>query len=160
MTKKKILTIALAALLLAAGIGVGAYAASNYGTQADPLVAKSYLDSTLTPKLQAQFDSEVDGQVQILESQISASQTGLNFVAVTLAAGQTLKGGSGCEIILRVGAAVGFGSEGISDMTDGTAVTGGTAVKTNHLCIVGTSGNGVKAGSSATLLVRGGYAIS
>lgn len=160
MRKKKIVTVLAAVLILAVGVGVGAYAASNFGTQADPLVAKSYLDQTVTPRLQAEFQAKLDEQVQLMEQQIASSANGLNFTAVTLTSGQTLKGSVGCEIILRSGTAVSSGSAGLSDVTDGKNLAAGTALTANHLCMVGTQGDGVKASSAVTLLVRGGYSIS
>ena len=160
MTKKKIFTVLAAVLILAVGIGVGAYAASNYGTQADPLVAKSYLDNTVTPKLQAEFQAKLDEQVKLMEQQISSSSTGLNFSVVNLTNGQILKGSAGCEIVLRSGTAVSSGTTGLSDVTDGKAISNGTALIANHLCLVSADGDGVKANSSVTLLVRGGYTIS
>lgn len=159
MRNKKILTVLAAIVILAVGIGVGAYAASTYGTQSDPLVAKSYLDSSLTPKLQAQFNAQVDSQVGLMESQIASFTTGLNFVVVSLSTGQILKGSTGCEIILRSGVAVGYGT-GISDVTDGSLISSGSVISANHLCVVSTSGDGLKANSAVTLLVRGGYTVS
>ena len=160
MRHKKIATIMAAVLILAVGIGVGAYAASNFGTQADPLVAKSYLDQTVTPKLQSEFQTKLDAQVEIMEQQISAQSAGLNFVSVSLTNGQTLKGSIGCEIILRSGTAVSSGAAGLSDVTDGKLIATGTALTANHLCMVSAQGDGVKASSSVTLLVRGSYTIS
>jgi len=160
MKKKKIVTVLAAVLILAVGVGVGAYAASAFGTQSDPLVAKSYLDQTVTPKLQAQFQAKLDEQVQIMEQQIAASSSGLNFASVTLSSGQTLKGSVGCEIILRSGTAVCSGSSGLSDVTDGRAVAVGTSLTANHLCMVLVQNDGAKASSGVTLLVRGGYTIS
>lgn len=160
MRHKKIFTALAAVLILAVGIGVGAYAASNFGTQADPLVAKSYLDQTVTPKLQAEFQAKLDAQVQLMEQQISSQSSGLNFSSVSLTNGQTLKGSIGCEIILRSGTATSSGSAGLSDVTDGKLVAVGTALTANHLCMVSAQGDGVKASSSVTLLVRGSYTIS
>ena len=160
MRKKRIITILAAVVILAVGVGVGAYAASNFGTQSDPLVAKSYLDQTVTPKLQAQFQAKLDEQVQQMEQQIASTTTGLNFTAVSLSSGQTLKGSVGCEIILRSGTASSSGTAGLSDVTDGKLISVGTALTANHLCMVGTDGDGVKASAAVTLLVRGGYSIS
>ena len=160
MTKKRVLTVLAAVLILAVGIGVGAYAASNYGTQADPLVAKSYLDNTVTPKLQSEFQKKLDEQVNIMEQQISSSATGLNFSVVSLTNGQILKGSAGCEIVLRSGTAVSTGTTGLSDVTDGKLVSIGSVLTANHLCLVSTDGDGIKANSSVTILVRGGYTVS
>ncbi len=160
MKNKKFLTVLAAVLVLAVGIGVGAYAASNFGTQSDPLVAKSYLDKTVTPKLQEEFQSKLNEQVKILEQQIESSSSGQNFTAVNLTNGQILKGNAGCEIILRSGTAVSNGTSGLSDVTDGKLISSGTALTANHLCMVSTDGDGVKANSSVTLLVRGSYTIA
>ncbi len=157
---KKLLTVLGAVLILALGVGVGAYAASNFGTQADPLVAKSYLDQTVTPKLQAQFQSQLDAQVQLMESQINSATTGLNFTVVSMSGGQTLKASAGCEIILRSGSVSASSASGLSDVTDGKTVSAGSALTANHLCVVSADGDGVKATAAATLLVRGGYTIS
>lgn len=162
MKNKKLLTILTAVLILAIGVGVGAYAASSFGTQADPLVAKSYLDKTLTPKLQAEFQTKLDAEVKKLESDIMAAggEQGANFKAVTLSAGQTLAGNVGCEIILRSGSATAAGGGPLTDVTDGKTIAVGAAVAANHLCVPAADGDGVKAGSEATLLVRGTYKIS
>ncbi|NLH01860.1 MAG: hypothetical protein GX488_08210 [Clostridiales bacterium] len=160
MRNKNLTTILTMVLILALGIGVGAYAASNFGTQSDPLVAKSYLDNTVTPKLQAEFQSKLDEQVKIMEQQISSSASGLNFSVVNLSSGQTIKGSAGCEIILRSGTVSASGTSGLSDITDGSAISAGGTLPANHLCLVGADGDGVKASSSAVLLIRGGYTIS
>lgn len=162
MKNKKLLIVAAGVLILAVGIGVGAYAASAYGTQSDPLVAKSYLDDVFTPQLQAEFDTKVDTEIQKLEQQISsveASVTG-NFQAVTLTSGQTLTAKAGCEIILRSGSAAVSGSVGLSDITSGSALANGNALTANHLCVVAGDDSGVKATSAVTMLVSGVYSIA
>lgn len=153
---KKFKTILIAVLLVAVGAGVGAYAASIYGTESDPLVAKSYLDDTLTPKLQAEFQTKLDNQAQQLEQQITSANTTVNFGAVTLSSGQTLKCGAGCELVLRSGAATASGS--LSDVTVGSALNAGAALTENHLCLAGSSAS-VTADGSVTLLVRGTYTV-
>ena len=100
---KKLKTILIAVLLVAVGAGAGAYAASTYGTQSDPLVAKSYLDNTLTPKLQSEFQTKVDQQSQVLENEIASANKTMNFAAVSLSKGQTLRCSAGCEVVLRSG---------------------------------------------------------
>jgi hypothetical protein len=161
MKNKKLLMVLAGVVILAAGIGVGAYAASTYGTQSDPLVAKSYLDDVLTPQLQDEFESLVDMQVQQLEQQISSVESSItgNFQAVTLSSGQTLKGSVGCEIVLRSGSATASGSTGLSDLTSGTVVSNGSAMTENHLCVVAAANEGVKASGAVTLLVSGVYSI-
>lgn len=161
MKKKKLLTVLAAIVVLALGVGIGAYAASNYGTQSDPLVAKSYLDNVLTPQLQQQFQTRLDTSVNTLEQEIdaaNATKSG-NFSAVSLAKGQTLNGSTGCEIILRSDSVSVSGSAGLADVTDGTLISSGSAVTQNHLLTVAADGNGVTAAAAATLLVRGSYTI-
>lgn len=162
MKKKTVITILSAVLILALGVGVGVYAASNFGTQSDPLVAKSYLDDVLTPKLQAQFESQLSTKSQELEQRIESVKSTVtgNYGVVTLKAGATLTGDAGCEIILRSGSASANAASGLSDVTSGSSVSNAAAIEKNHLCMVGTNGEGVKAGSTgATLLVRGTYKL-
>lgn len=162
MKKKRLLTILAAVLVLSLGIGIGAYAVSNYGTQSDPLVAKSYLDNVLTPQLQQQFQSRLDESVSALEKEIAgaASSGAANFAAVSLGNGQTLTGDAGCEMILRSGSATVVGAAGLADVTDGQMLSAGATVTQNHLLTIGGTGSGITAASASTLLVRGSYTIS
>lgn len=162
MKNKKLLLVLIGVLVLATGIGVGAYAASAFGTQSDPLVAKSYLDDVLTPKLQSEFESQLDNEVQQLEQQINGVTSTLsgNYQVVTLSSGQTLQGSIGCEIVLRSGSAAVSGSTGLSDLTAGNVVASGNAVTANHLCVVAGANEGVKASGAVTLLVKGVFQIA
>jgi hypothetical protein len=63
MKKKKTLVILSVVLALIIAAGIGAYAASNYGTSDDPLITLSYLDNKLTPDLMKQFDLKLDSTV-------------------------------------------------------------------------------------------------
>ena len=153
---KKLKTILIAALLVAVGAGAGAWAASVYGTESDPLVAKSYLDDSFAPKLQSEFQTKIDQQSQILENQIASANTTLNFTALTLSGGQSLKCSAGCEIVLRSGSAAAKGA--LSDVTAGTSLASGDALTANHLCVAAESG-GVSASGSVSLLVRGVYTV-
>lgn len=157
-TKKKILAVVIGVVILALGIGIGATAASNYGTQTDPLVAKSYLDNTLTPKLQQQFQTELDSKVQSMEQKISS--LGGGYAAVTIAAGQKLSCAPGCEIIITAGTATATGSSGLSDITAGSAVSNGGGVPVYHLCVVLAQDEGVAASETVQAMVRGSYTLS
>lgn len=162
LKNKKILYVLIGILILALGAGIGAYAASAFGTQSDPLIAKSYLDNVFTPKLQADFDAQIDTRVQQLEQEIAGvtSTVSGNFQSVTLSSGQTLKGSVGCEIVLRSGSASASGSTGLSDLTAGAVVSNGSALTANHLCVVSAANEGVKASGSVTLLVKGSFSIA
>lgn len=160
MKRKKLLITLAAVLILALGVAVGAVAASSLGTQSDPLVTKSYLDKVLTPQLQSQYQAQLDSQFKDIESEIAgiaSSSTG-NFTAVSLSSGQVLSASASCEIILRSGSATAVG--GLSDITDGAAVSSGSSLSANHLCVAGAAGDGVKASGAVTLLVRGVFNIA
>jgi len=164
MIKKKktvfILSIGLA-LIIAAGIG--AYAASNYGSSSDPLVTLSYLKDKLTPELMNQFDQKLDVAVSELEALIGSGYTADTYKVVTLNKGQAIKGSVGCEILLRIGSAKvsAASSPGLVDLTSGGTLNNGSSLTANHLYLVTIEGNGVTATESSTrVLVRGSYVIS
>ncbi len=151
MTTKK-LTAVVAGVTAAAAVlgGVGVYAVTSYGTESDPLITKSYLDSVLAPELESEMQD------------ILASYSGESYTLVTLSDGQTLTGQAGCEILLRIGSAVVVCSEspGLVDTTSGSTLDSGS-LTANHLYMVTIAGNGVKAsGSTVKMFVRGGYSIS
>ncbi len=158
MKNKKLLIVLCGVLILAVGVGIGAYAAGAFGTQSDPLVAKSYLDNVLTPTLKSQFESQLNTQVKALEDKISSSSSG-NFAAVSLASGKTLKCGAGCEIIVTGGSASAY-SAALTDVTSGSSISAGTAVTANHLLVVSTENSGLTASGSVSVLVRGSYTVS
>jgi len=158
--KKRIITIAAAVLILALGVGIGVYAASNYGTQADPLVAKSYLDDVLTPKLKSDFTNQLNTEMAALDNRISgiADNAKGNYTPVTLSDGQSLTASAGCEIILRGGSVTVLGV--MSDLTSGTSLAAGDALAENHLCVTAANSSGVTAAGDVTLLVRGAYSVA
>ena len=82
-----ILTVAVTALVFTC---VGAYAASNYGSQSDPLVTVSYLTKTLQPTMESEFDNTVTSAMTELEKQFESELTG-EFAVVSVASGKTLK---------------------------------------------------------------------
>ena len=121
-------------LLLVAVLGaVGVYAAARYGTQEDPLVAKSYL-------------SDAQGRVQ---EQIRAA-AGV-FQSVSLTAGQTLTCEPGTEVVLLSGSVAASGD--LTDTTLGEVFTDGE-MAVNHLYLAGENAVLTAAGDAA-LMVRG-----
>jgi hypothetical protein len=157
MKKWKFIVIVAAVAVLAAG--AGAYAATTYGTQSDPLVTVSYLNDTLKPDLTGQFDSQISAAMEQLEGMFEADVAGAagTFKVVTLASGKTLSAGAGCEILYRSGTAASVGS--LVDVSTGASVSAGSALTANHLYLASASGDGVKASASVTLLVRGVYTV-
>lgn len=130
-------TLALAALLALGGLWLGRAqvaraGTADPGTDADPLVTKSYVD---------QF-------------------TGV--VVVQLKAGQTLIAEAGTELILRSGAAIAVesGGNGLADVSAGRDLTRGVAVPLNHLLIASRSdGRGIAATADSFVLVRGKHSV-
>ena len=176
--KKWPLRLLSGGLVTAALIGV-AVAAGQQGTQADPLVTLSYLQQQALPQLLADVDEKVatrqdeledklsavaDGYVAEVEAALGTSggqSGGAVYQVVELSAGQTLTASAACEILLRSGAAacVSDSSPGLVDMTDGSTLPNGGALKANHLYLATLEGRGISASTAVTLMVRGTYTI-
>jgi hypothetical protein len=135
----KKLVIAVGALLAIGLLSVAVYAAaSDPGSESDPLVTKSYVDQLL-------------------------SKTGVVFVPLEVKEGQRLVGGEGAELILRSGEATAVGAEenGVSDLTAGKDLMTGDAVEANHLLIVPRGdGRGITAETDVWLMIKGGYSLT
>ena len=133
---------------ICAGISLFAFAATaaGPGTDSDPLISKSYIDSVVIPY--------IDNSVA------AASQNVLEIVNVD--AGKTLQCNGGTELILRSGIADAIDSDkgGLCDTTIGKDIKGGTEISANHLLIVPrTDGRGAYAVTDCVFMVRGGYTI-
>ena len=133
-----VLVIALAALTLVAGA-----ASTTPGSSDDPVVTKSY----------------VDQQIAKLQGGSGASDS---YKPVSLKPGQKLVGNEGTEIILRSGEATAIdnGANGISDITGAKDLMTGNSVEQNHLLLIPRSdGRGIKATTDIWIMVRGTYTI-
>lgn len=120
-----------------------AAAADTPGSEGDPVVTKSYVDS----------------QIAQLKSNGTASDT---YVVVEVKAGQKVLGKSGTEIILRSGEATAIdnGANGVSDMTAGKDMMTGQSIGQNHLLLVPKDdGRGIQAITDIFVMVRGAYSI-
>lgn len=175
---KQILVIALACVLLAAGIS-----ALAAGGSSDPLVSVSYLEKVFAPSVYEKVDKAVkdneaalkadlnkaidewDKRLQSGQTSAPPAQGGgdsASFQVVTLSKGQILTGQVGCEVMLRVGAAVcvSDSAPGLIDTTGATTLNNGGALQTNHLYMVTIPTRGVKAATDVVkVLVRGSYAV-
>ncbi len=158
MSKKKIITIVICAVLAFAALSVFVYAAVSYGSKDDPLITKSYLDEVLQPQLEKDFRAEMEEALANVET-----ASGEDFVVITLTNGQTVTCGVGCEVMLRIGSASALGPDFpvLVDTTSGESVSDGSAMKANHLYMVTIKGNGFKATAGTTkLLIKGDYTIN
>lgn len=144
-----LLSIAAAVVMV-----MGSVYAADAGSEADPLVSKSYVDDKIEQVL-AKIGS---GST----SSGTATVSGTTFVPVNVAVGKTIIGGEGTEMILRAGKAgvVISGSEGISDVTTGQTLYNGHNATLNHLNIISRDdGRGFKVTENAWFLVKGEYTI-
>lgn len=150
----------LVLMLLAAALSVTFAMAADVGSSGDPLVTLSYLNTTYLNIILGKVDTKIAARNQEMTNKLS--QPSSSFKTVSLAAGKTLTGSEGCEILLRTGRAscVSAHLPGLVDETTGGTINGGAALSANHLYLMTSGERGVKASSTAVLLVRGTYTIA
>ncbi|RKO65661.1 hypothetical protein [Desulfofundulus salinus] len=142
----------VAAVLLCGLLAVGGYArlagaavGGEPGSDADPLVSKSFVEEYV-----AKYVREALGERQ--------GGGDFQWRVATVPAGQEFTGGAGMEFILRSGKAVAVDptGSGIPDVTSGTNLTAGKAVAPNHLYIIPRAdGRGLRAQTSVIIMYRG-----
>lgn len=140
---KKIITALVIVISLFSLTVFAAAAADTPGSEDDPVVTKSYVDS----------------QIAQIENGGGSSST---YNAVQLNAGQRLIGKEGTELILRSGEATAIdnGANGVSDLTGGADLMTGYYVVQNHLLLIPRNdGRGIQATTEIWVMVRGGYTI-
>ena len=146
ISRLSILLIALAAVLVFS-INVKADVAEP-GSEADPVVTKSYVDKVL-----ADLKQYVD----------SKSGNSASLEIVYMEKRQHILGDKGTEMILRSGiaTAVDSGNGGLADVTQGKDIVNGENISQNHLLIVPREdGRGMKAeNDNVVVLVRGNYTL-
>ena len=161
MKKDRWLLRSVVLLALSAALMTGASLAAEAGSAQDPLVTLSYLNDTFFNTIMQRVDQRIAQQTgQALPG--GASSSAASFVVVTLSEGQTLTGGVGCEVMLRVGSAVCVAPSdpGLIDETTAAALANGGALAQNHLYMMTIEGRGVRAGAGTTkVLARGSYTI-
>lgn len=159
MNKKRKTVMIIAALVLAAAVGIGVYAVSNYGSQSDPLIAKSYLDSVIMPELRAEMQEKLDEAIAQLEQ--GNAPTG-EFKVLTLNNGQKVTCSVGCQVMPRIGSVKADGADYpvLVDTSSAASVASGTALTVNHLYLVTIEGNGFTATANNTkVLIAGDYKV-
>ena len=161
MKKDRWLLRAFVLLALSAGLMTTALAAEA-GSSGDPLVTLSYLNDTFFNTIMQRVDQKIAERTgQALPG--GTSSTAASFVVVTLSEGQTLTGGIGCEVMLRVGSAVCVSSSdpGLIDETTAATLANGGALVQNHLYMMTIEGRGVRATAAVTkVLARGSYTVA
>ncbi|RJX36995.1 hypothetical protein D3P09_25835 [Paenibacillus pinisoli] len=162
----KVLKVTGAAVLIAAGVGVGmimakpleANSAVTPGTIEDPVVTKSYVDEQI---------AKLNGGGNPGNNNGNSGEAGasVKLEVVEVPVGKTLMASAGAEVVVRVGKAVAYSSDtnGISDLTGGVDIKSGKDVPTNHLIWFPRDGRGIKGHPDETnvltVLVKGNYTI-
>ena len=155
---RAVVLVVLSVMLNATVTVAGAVA----GGSDDPLVTLSYLNDTFLGEILNKVDEKIAARNSQIVQQLGGtmgSSTSSTFTVVTLTSGQVLTGEIGCEVMLRVGAAVcvASSSPGLIDETTAGTLNNGGALAQNHLYMMTIEGRGVKATAATTkLLVRGG----
>ena len=181
MSRKLKVFIALGVLLgvmLVSGVTI--IAVTSMGTQSDPLVTLSYLNSKFKPEIMAELKTEItkasedtaksiNGKIDEFKADISGSGVGTGtaptgtaetFKLVSLTNGQTLSCSVGSELLLRLGTATASGvAPALINETTGSVLAVGGVVTANHMYLVTIEGNGIKATADVKVLVCGEYTI-
>ena len=156
--KNKKLTIFGVCLAAVLAVGATVYAVTNYGSESDPLITKSYLDSVVQPALEESMRAELD---KALGDARSGSG---EFSLLTLRSGQRVICGIGTEVLPRIGSVTAYAYDSadvaVVDTTSATAVRTGAPLTANHLYMVTIRGNGFTADQNNTkVLISGEYTV-
>lgn len=154
---KKLRTIGVFCAVAVLLGGIGAYAATTYGTESDPLITLSYLNDVLKPELQQTYTRQTQDSIAALESRIAAESGGA-YASVTVKANQTLTCSAGCEFLVRSGEA--YVTAGILNVTEGKEMAANDWLMKHHLYLAVSDGAAVKANADTVLMVRGEYTVS
>ncbi len=165
---KKLRKTVLVFIMMLCLLTVGVSADEAYSSQNDPLVSLSYVNDILGPQIMAEVLAKIESQYVKIDA-ITDISSG-DYTLVTLNRGETLMSKGICEIVLLSGNSTVVvtsssniaAGEGIVDVTDGTVLTNGILVKSNHKIIIPKAdGRGMTATSdSVTLLVKGDYTLA
>ena len=147
---RAVVLVALSVLLNATVTVAGAVA----GGSDDPLVTLSYLNDTFLGNILQKVDEKIAARNSQLLQQSggTGSASSAEFTVVTLSKGQTLTGGIGCEVMLRVGSAtcVSPSSPGLIDEPAATPLNNGGALVQHPLYMMTIEGRGVRATAATT----------
>ena len=146
------------------GIGLGAIIIlggsvvfSEVGTDRDPLVTKTYVDSYVNKKID-EIRSYIDKKLVNTEAN--------EFVVVEVSKGKSIILGGGSEVILRAGQARSISKirdgidNGLANVTAGKDLKMDELLTLNHLLLTPRDdGRGARAFTNSTFLVRGKYEI-
>ena len=142
--KKSLIILIIAAALLAGSAMGFAFAAGGAGSESDPVVTKSYVDS--------------------LVAELKANQSfgsGDSFKVVNFTEGTTVVCGEGTEFILRKKNSIKVNDEttnGLSDLTAGSTLHNGKNIPRDHLFVVPRDdGRGFICTTDTIVMIKGSY---
>jgi hypothetical protein len=141
--KKVVTGLAIVFIIFSLSAAVAA-ATATPGSEGDPVVTKSYVDT------------------QIAQLKSSGGTASSVYQPVQLTAGQKMIGNEGTEIIVRSGetTAIDNGANGVSDVTGAMDLMTGQGVPLNHLLLIPRSdGRGIQANTEVWVMVRGSYTL-
>jgi hypothetical protein len=144
---KKIYGLILVFVVMLAVIGI-VYADSTQdpGSQQDPIVTKSYVDS------------KYDDLKSYIDSKASTSSS--NYDIVQLKPGESITLYQGSEAIVRTDntSTIVTSTDGVSDLTGGKDLKNNALIPANHLLLFPRSdGRGIKAKADTIIVVMGKY---
>lgn len=154
---KKLRVFAVFCLVAVLLGGLGAYAVTNYGSESDPLITLSYLNSVLKPELEQKYNQQTKDSIAELEARVEAVTDG-GYTPVTVKANETLTCQAGCEFLVRSGEA--YVTEGMLNVTEGKELAKNDWLMKHHLYMAVVDNAAVRANSDIYLMVRGTYTIS
>lgn len=139
----------------------GSYIAFGAGDSNDPIISKSYLDETVNNIM-----TEVDQKIANAGGGSGSGGAAVTYKVVEVAAGKTVIGHEGTEMILRSGKAtavapvIAGSSSGLVDSTAGLDLANGKTVQENHVYIVPRyDQRGFKMSTDGFLMIKGSYDI-
>lgn len=160
MKKDRWLLRSVVLLALSAVLMTTVSLAAEAGSSGDPLVTLSYLNDTFFNSIMQRVDQKI---AERTGQAVSGGTSSASFAVVTLNEGQTLTGGIGCEVMLRVGSAVCVAPSdpGLIDETTASTLANGASLAQNHLYMMTIEGRGVRAAAATTkVLARGSYTVA
>lgn len=156
-SKKRLI---LSGILVIVTLSAAVAFAADPGTDGDPLVTKSYIDSVIE-ELKSYVDEKLSGFDNAAPEGVETM--GASYELVRLASGQRITFGEGAELIVRMGKGSVIASEkgGIADVTAGYDLEMGEITSANHLLIVPVDdGRGFEAVDDVIVMVKGSYKIN
>ena len=158
MKRKRVLIVTLAAVVMITGMTV--VFAADPGSDADPLISKSYIDNVLLPSIHNYINNAI---AALSGGEQPIGQASNTFEVVTVHSGNRIICGKGTEFIVRMGNGSIIASErgGIADVTSGVDLGNGHTAPLNHLLIVPLDdGRGIQVGGGdMILMIKGGYTV-